>query len=135
MLPPLIVLTGACLVAWGAHAPLVNLPVLGDMCLFDLGHASAWTLCIMAALAVPLVWLRQRALALTAVVAAVVALTFSLHALGSRLTGMKTAGTITDVEKVLRDSHARAGAAYLGGGLLLQLLGIMFRSQPAANKD
>ncbi len=133
MLPPLIVLTGASLVAWGALAALVNLPVLGDVSLFDLGHASAWTLCILAALAVPLVWLRQRALALTAVVAAVVALTFSLHTLGSKLTAMKNAGTVTNVEKVLRESHARPGAAYLGVGLIVQLLGIMFRSQPATN--
>lgn len=134
MLPPLIVLIGACLVAWGSHMPLANMPVLGDVRLFDLGHIAAWTLCVLAALAVPLVWLRKRAMALTVVVAAVVALAFSLHALGSKLTELKTSGTVTDVEKVLRESHALPGAVLLGCGILIQLLGIMFRSQPAAKK-
>ena len=134
MLPPLIVLIGACFVAWGAHSSLANVPVLGDVCLFDLGQAAAWTLCILTALAVPLVLLRQRAMALTVVVAAVVSLTFSLHTLGSKLTALKNVGAVTNVENVLRQTHARPGAAYLGVGLLVQLLGIMFRSQPSGRK-
>lgn len=134
MLSPLIVLIGACLVAWGAHAPLVNIPVLGDAYLFNINQVAAWTLCILSALTVPLVWLRKRALALTTVVATLVTLMFLLHALGTLITKMGNTGTVSNVESVLRDTRALSGALFLGGGLLIQLLGIMFRSQPSLKK-
>ena len=131
MLPPFIVLIGACLVTWGARSPVVNVPVLGDVLLFELSQAAAWTLCLSSALAVLLLLLKQRALSLTAVVVSIVAAVLLARELTTKITQLKSEGKVSNVETVLRDAHVRPGAVFLGGGLLIQLLGIMFRSQPA----
>jgi hypothetical protein len=135
MFPPFVVLIGACLVTIGARWPVLNLPVLGDLNLMEMYRTEAWTVCIASALAVPLAWFGRRGLAGLAVVVAVAALACLFGELYSKLSEMKAAGMLADVEKVMRGTRIKPGAVCVGGGLLLQCVALMFRPKMHAGNS
>jgi len=127
MFPPFIVLIGACLVTVGSRWPVLNMPVLGDVTLMEMYRMEAWTVCIASALAVPFAWLGRRALAALAVFVAAAALMYLFSELFSKISEMKEAGMLEDVEKVMLGTRIKSGAVCVGGGLLLQFITLMFR--------
>jgi hypothetical protein len=135
MFPPFIVLIGACLVTVGARWPVLNMPVLGDLNLMEMYRTEAWTVCIASALAAPFAWLGRRALAAAAVLVSAAALMYMFSELFSKLSEMKQAGMLADVEKVLRGTRIKSGAVCVGGGLLLQFVTLMFRPRMRAGNS
>jgi hypothetical protein len=134
MFPPLIVLIGACLVTMGSRWPVLNMPVLGDLNLMEMYRAEAWTVCIASAFAVPLAWFGRRRLAAVAVVISAVALAYLFYELFSKLSEMKEAGMLADVEKVMRGTRIKPGAVCVGGGLLLEFVALLFRPPERVGK-
>lgn len=132
MFPPLIVLIGACLVTIGSRWPVLNMPVLEDLNLMEMYRTEAWTVCVASALAVPFAWIGRRGLAVAAVVVSVAALGYLFFELFSKVTEMKEAGMLADVERVMRGTRIKPGAVCVGGGLLLQFTTLMFRPKMRA---
>lgn len=126
MFPPFILLIGACLVTVGSRWPVLHMPVLDDLNLMEMHRTAAWTVCIASALAVPFAWLGRRALALLAVFVSAAALIYLFSELFSKLSEMKQAGMLEDVEKVMRGTRIKSGAVSVAGGLLLQFIALMF---------
>jgi hypothetical protein len=135
MFSPLITLVGACLVALGSRGAVVHMPGLEDVSLFDMGQVAAWTVCVGAALAVPLAWMRQRILAALCVSAALVALGFLFHELTDQIHALReAAGHAPTLEKILAAAQFKPGAAFIGGGLLIQIIALLFRDRPSASQ-
>ena len=130
MFPPLITLAGACLVALGSRGAVVYLPGLENVSLFEMGQAAAWTVCVGAALAVPLAWMRQRVLAALCVAIALVALGFLFHDLTDQINALRHAtGAGSTLEKIISAIQFKPGAAFVGGGLLIQIIALLFRDK------
>jgi hypothetical protein len=131
MFPPLITLVGACLVALGSRGAVVHMPGLDDVSLFEMGRAAAWTVCVGAALAVPLAWMRQRVLAAFCVAAALVALGFLFHELTDQIRALQHASENAGftLEKIISAAEFKPGAACVGGGLLIQIIALLFRDR------
>ncbi len=137
MFCPLITLVGACLVALGSRGAVVQVPGLDDVTLFEMGRAAAWTVCVGAALAVPLAWMRQRVLAALCVAAALVALGFLFHELTDQITALKhsSAGAGLTLEKMISAAQFKPGAAFVGGGLLIQIIALLFRDRQGSGQQ
>jgi hypothetical protein len=128
MFPPLITLIGACLVALGSRGAVVHLPGLEDVNLFEMGRAAAWTVCVGAALAVPLAWMRQRLLAALCLAVALMAVGYLFHELSDQIHALQqiTAADST-LGQILAAAQFKPGAACVGGGLLIQVIALVFR--------
>ncbi len=130
MFPPLITLVGACLVALGSRGAVVHLPGLEDVNLFEMGRAAAWTVCVGAALAVPLAWMRQRLLAALCVAAALMAVGYLFHELSDQIHALQQiTATDSTLGQILAATQFKPGAACVGGGLLIQIIALVFRDR------
>ncbi len=133
MFTPLITLIGACLVALGSRGAVVQVPGLDDVTLFEMGRAAAWTVCVGAALAVPLAWMRQRVLAAVCVAVALMAVGFLFHELTDQIHALRLAtDNSSTLEKILAATQFKPGAACVGGGLLIQIIALLFRDRAPA---
>jgi hypothetical protein len=132
MFSPLITLVGACLVALGSRGAVVHLPGLEDVNLFEMGRAAAWTVCVGAALAVPLAWMRQRLLAAICVAVALMAVGYLFHDLADQMHALQQITTAdSTLGKILASTEFKPGAACVGGGLLIQVIALVFRDRGA----
>lgn len=130
MFPPLITLIGACLVALGSRGAVVHLPGLEDVTLFEMGQAAAWTVCVGAALAVPLAWMQQRLLAALSVAVALMAAGFLFHEFTDQLAAVGQSATSSfTLKKLLAAAQFKPGAALVAGGLVIQIIALLFRER------
>ena len=136
MFSPLITLVGACLVALGSRGAVVNMPGLDDVSLFDMGQMAAWIVCVGATLAVPLAWMRQRVPAALCVSAALVALGFLFHELTDQVQALREAANhAPTLERILAAAQFKPGAALIGGGLIIQIIALLFRDRPPVERS
>jgi hypothetical protein len=133
MFPPLVVLVGTCLVVLGSRWPVATMP-MGDTVLGDASQIATWVVRAGAALVVAGLILnrRWRWVAWFGWIITAVALIYVAQNLWMQIAALKqqAAGDpdmMRMVEQTLEKTRLRPGAAYLAGGLILQLFALMFR--------
>ncbi len=115
-----LALLGATLVLWGAKAAVLFMPMTGNLNLFVMNKAAAWTLCCATSIAVVFSVLPPRWLAWAALGTAVGAICSLCYMLIARVQHLKELGAPEDViNQALRDITIKPGAVAVLCGITI----------------
>ena len=143
MFPPVIVLIGACLVVMGSRWPVATMP-MGDTVLGDASQIATWAVRAGAAFAVVGLMLngRWRWLAWAGWIITAAALAYVAQDLWLQIVDLKRKAAeagdpdmMRMIEQTLDKTRFRPGAAYLAGGLILQLVALLIRPKSRENRS
>ncbi len=116
----LLALTGATLVLWGARNAVLRVPGIGDINLFEMDKAAAWSLCIASATTMLFFWLPPKWMSAAGFVIALGSVGFLCYDLVARVNDLRATGApAAMIDGVIHFTAIKPGAVGVGSGLVI----------------